>query len=188
MTCIVGLEANGKVFLGGDIQGTGWNNKVVHTQPKVFNKKGVIFGYTTSYRFGQILEHGLQDPVIPEDETDIYRWLITTVVPDIRSALKAADYEGGGNCLIGVKGQLWELQNDFSVLRSVKGYGAVGSGYEYAMGSLFTQIAMHGKVQNTETPILIDAVATSILQTAIQAAGTYSPSVGTESTVISTSV
>ena len=77
MTCIVGLESNGKVYIAGDIQGTGGNSKVIHTQPKVFNKKGVLFGYTTSYRFGQILEHNLQDPVVPEKDEDVYRWLIT---------------------------------------------------------------------------------------------------------------
>ncbi len=179
MTCIVGLEHKGKVYLGGDIQGTGWNNKVVHTQPKVFNKKGVIFGYTTSYRFGQLLEHALPDPVVPENDAEVYRWLISVLVPSIKATLKENDYEGGGNCLIGVKGQLWELQNDYSVLRSVKGYGAVGSGYEYATGSLHTTIEMMFPMGGIVDP-------EGAVKAAVRAAGTYSPSVGTESTVIST--
>ena len=184
MTCIVGLEMNGKVLMGGDIQGTGGNNKVVHTQPKVFNKKGVLFGFTTSYRFGQILEHGLADPVIPEDDGDIYRWLITVLIPDIRNALKMNNYETGGNCLIGVKGQLWELQNDFSVLRSIRGFGSVGSGYEYAMGSLHTSLAVIADV--TDNKQIDEDFAISVIKTAIKVAGTYSPSVGMESVVIST--
>lgn len=163
--------------MGGDIQGTGWNNKVVHTQPKVFNKKGVLFGFTSSYRFGQILEHGLQDPVVPENPADVYRWLITVLVPDIKAALKDSDYEGGGNCLIGVRGQLWELQTDFSVLRSVKGYAAVGSGYEYALGSLTTSF-------NLLPAIPMPANYEAMVKQAIAVAGTFSPSVGTESTVI----
>jgi len=179
MTCIVGCEFDGKVYLGGDIQGTGWNNKVVHTQPKVFNKKGVIFGYTTSYRFGQLLEHSLPDPVVPENDTEIYRWLISVLVPAIKAVLKENDYEGGGNCLIGVKSQLWELQNDFSVLRSVKGYAAVGSGYEYATGAIHGRIGSLGKVMDRTEAI-------ELVKLAIQAAGTYSPSVGTDSTVINT--
>lgn len=176
MTCIVGIEHNGHVFMGGDIQGTGSNNKVIHTQPKVFNKKGVLFGYTTSYRFGQILEHALSDPCIPEDDGDIYRWLITTVVPEIIAVLKSAEYVGGGNCLIGVKGQLWELQNDFSVLRSTLGYAAVGSGYEYALGSVATSL-MGGR-SNT------DSWADKIVSDSILIAGTFSPTVGTQCTVI----
>ncbi len=176
MTCIVGLEFEGKVIIGGDVQGTGWNSKVIHTQPKVFHKSGVAFGYTTSYRFGQVLEHGLKNPVIPEDGEEVYRWLVTVLVPDIAESLKAAAFEGGGNCLIGVKGQLWELQNDFSVLRSIRGYGAVGSGTEYALGSLFQSMTLM-KPGAKES-------ATAIVKNAILCAGTFSPSVGTESETI----
>ena len=180
MTCIVGLEYNGGVVIGGDVQGTGHNNKIVHTQPKVFNKRGIIFGFTTSYRFGQLLEHALPDPVIPDDPDEIYRWLITVIVPSIKSTLKDNGYDGGGNCLIGVKDQLWELQNDFSVLRSVKGYGSVGSGYEYATGCLFSKLTSLPESEITYP------IARAAVQQAILAAGTFSPTVGTDSVVINT--
>lgn len=178
MTCIVGIENNGHVMMAGDIQGTGYNNKIVHTQSKVFVKKGIAFGYTTSYRFGQILEHNLGDPVVPDDSDDIYRWLITTLIPDIKRALKSADYEKGGTCLIGVKNQLWEMQDDFSVLRSKLGYASCGSGYEYAMGSMFTSISFG--------MVMTKSAAAIILKDAIKAAGTFSPSVGTESILVMT--
>ena len=177
MTCIVGLEHDGRVLIGGDVQGTGRNNKVVHTQPKVFNRTGIIFGYTTSYRFGQILECGIQDPVVPDKENDIYRWLINVLIPDIRANLKSSGFEGGGSCLIGIKSQLWELQPDFSVLRSVRGYAAVGSGCEYAMGSMMSICAEFPKTRND---------AERAISRSIEAAGTFSPSVGIESRIIST--
>ena len=44
MTCIVGMEFQDRVYIAGDIQGTGWNYKVVHTTPKVFSKCGVTEG------------------------------------------------------------------------------------------------------------------------------------------------
>jgi len=172
----VGLEFDGQVVMAGDIQGTGWNSKVIHTQPKVFEKKGVLFGYTGSYRFGQLLEHGLKDPVVPEDAKEVYRWLITVLVPDIKNTLKMGGFENGGNCLIGVKGQLWELQPDFSVLRSTRGFAAVGSGAEYAMGSMFNSLMM-------VTPRTEESAATAV-RNAIIAAGTFSPSVGTQAEVI----
>jgi hypothetical protein len=172
------MEFQDRVYVAGDVQGTGWNHKVVHTTPKVFSKCGVIFGYTTSYRFGQVLEHNLQNPVVPHEEDEIYRWLITVLIPDVRAVLKENGYEKGGNCLIGVKNQLWELQDDFSVLRSVAGYSAVGSGYEYALGSLFSSHA--GVKPRNEEDVHV------LLRRAIQAAGTFSPSVGTESTILST--
>jgi ATP-dependent protease HslVU (ClpYQ) peptidase subunit len=178
MTVIVGLEFNGKVLIAGDIQGTGGNNKVIHTQPKVFNKNGIIFGYTTSYRFGQIIEHGLQNPIVPDNLSEIYKWLITVLIPSIKSSLSTANYEEGGNCLIGVRGQLWQLQSDFSVLRSVKGYDAIGAGSEYALGSVFTQLSLlHPKSLEN---------AKALLSHAVEVAGIFCPSVGTSSTVIST--
>lgn len=178
MTCIVGLEYAGRVFIGGDIQGTGWNNKVIHTTPKVFTKAGVAFGYTTSYRFGQIIEHVLPDPVVPDDEGSIYKWLIAILIPSIKKAMKEGEFDKGGNCLIGVKSQLWEMQDDWSVLRSVKGYGAVGSGYEYAHGSMSTIMEI------TPPKMLLDAE--SAIRLAIKTAGTFSPSVGSECTIVST--
>lgn len=178
MTCIVGIEFQGKVLLGGDIQGTGGNNKIVHTQSKVFNKNGVVFGYTTSYRFGQILEHGLKDPVVPEREEEIYRWLLTVLIPEIKTTLKDNGWERGGNALIGVRGQLWELQDDFSVLRSVKGYTACGSGYEYAMGSLTNSVSFGKLATQRDHEIAVER--------AIEVAGTFSPSVGTVSTMVTT--
>lgn len=180
MTSIVGIEYGGKVLLGGDIQGTGGNCKVIHTQPKVFNKSGVAFGWAGSYRFGQILEHELSNPVIPEDDAEIYRWLVTILVPNIRKILKDNGCDDGGNCLIGVKGQLWELQSDFSVIRSTIGYAAVGSGAEYAIGSVFTALHIRRGLPKTLT------AAKTIVKNAILAAGTFCPSVGTDSEVIST--
>jgi len=180
ITCIVGLEHKGKVIIGGDVQGTGGNTKILHTQPKVFNKKGVLMGYTSSYRFGQILEHNLADPVVPENINEVYRWLITVLVPDIKRALKDHNYgkdDSGGNALIGVRGQLWELQPDFSVLRSVLGYNAVGSGEEYAKASVYTSTANFGGFAT------LDA-ARSAVELAIATAGNFSPSVGTEAVLL----
>jgi ATP-dependent protease HslVU (ClpYQ) peptidase subunit len=185
------MEFGGKVLLAGDIQGTGGNNKIIHTQAKVFRRNGIVIGYTTSYRFGQLLEHVLPDPVPPKRDEEIYRWLVAILIPNIRKVMKEelglqADDDGsgykipGGEALIGVHGQLWYLQDDFSVLRSVEGFSAVGSGYEYALGSIFTFLSLHGKKKLT----LRDAE--NALRLAVTTAGTYSPSVGTSSVIVTT--
>jgi ATP-dependent protease HslVU (ClpYQ) peptidase subunit len=179
MTCIVGIEFEGRVYLGGDVQGSSDNNKVVHTQPKVFNKNGVIFGYTTSYRFGQILEHNLPAQIVPRDDKEIYRWLVCVLIPQIRETLDSFGYEGGGTCLIGISNQLWSMQDDFSVLRSVTGYTACGSGVEYALGALFTY------VKNNHLTKSSDSCKNGIEQ-AILAAHTFCPSVGADAVIIST--
>jgi hypothetical protein len=151
----------------------------MHTTSKVFSKKGVVFGYTTSYRFGQLIEHVVPDPVVPNDESEIYRWLIAVLIPDIKKVLKEAEYDKGGNCLIGIKSQLWEMQDDFSVLRSVKGFNSCGSGYEYAVSSMQTNMSLSGIPKN-------DTAAREAIKLAIQTAGTFSPSVGTDCTIVTT--
>lgn len=146
MTCIIGIEYKDKVYIGGDIQATGGNHKVVHTQPKVYKIGDMIIGYSGSYRFGQLLETGLSDPFIPAKGYSTYKWLVNVIVPEVVNILESGGYFGdedsvdspsisGGNCLIGVTDELWELQDDFSLLRSVRGYNAVGSGHEYALAA-----------------------------------------------------
>src|SRR5262245_6487911 len=88
MTCIVGIECGKKVVMAGDIQATGWNHKLHKTHPKVFQKNGILFGGAGSIRVAQIIEHGLQNPIAPENDEEIYRWLVTVLVPGIRKALK----------------------------------------------------------------------------------------------------
>lgn len=183
MTCIVGLEYGGRVLLAGDIQATGSNNKIAHPQPKVFIKQGVTFGFSSSFRFGQILEHCVQDPVVPENEKDIYRWLILNLIPDIQTALEANDFDtkeedNDFECLVGVKNQLWVIQGDFSVLRAAKGYNAIGAGTEYAFGSVFTSL-LRGHPTSKRA-------AENILRNALAATALFCPSVGSDCYIIST--
>jgi ATP-dependent protease HslVU (ClpYQ) peptidase subunit len=172
MTCIVGLEHEGRVYLAGDTQGTGGNYKARYTEPKVFMRGSVGFGYTSSYRFGQILEYILPEPVVPNDKKDIPKWLIGTLIPDIKKALKDSGYDEGGTCLIAVKGTLWELHDDFCVLRPSCGYSAVGSGHEYAKGAMFMSLGYLEKDPST------------LVKKAVLAAGQFSPTVGIDVTSI----
>lgn len=175
MTCIIGVEYNGSVYIAGDLQGTGHNIKVTHDFSKVFYKGEIVIGNTTSYRFGQLLEFVLANPVVPKNTSEIQKWLVTTVVPDIAKVLKENDWSGGGNCLIGVRDQLWELQPDFSVLRVTNGYAAIGSGTEYALAGL--EIELGGSESLTETQVV------ESLKKIIKVVSKLCPSVGSTSSI-----
>ena len=59
MTCIIGLVADGRVYLGGDSAAVhGWTRRRTRLR-KVFRKGPFLVGYTTSFRMGQLLEHQL---------------------------------------------------------------------------------------------------------------------------------
>jgi len=173
MTCIVGMEHKGRVYIAGDLLGSNSWHKSEYHNSKVFKIGDIVLGYTSTYRFGQLLETELSPPFVPDK--NIYYWLIKQVVPEIYGILKKYD-EKGGTALIGVRGELYCLQDDYSILRSVNGYASVGSGYEYALGSLHTQIDI---LKLKETP-------SKILPRAIESAGSHSPSVGTKHTIVST--
>jgi ATP-dependent protease HslVU (ClpYQ) peptidase subunit len=175
MTCIVGVEHSNKVYIAGDLQGTGYNEKIHHLASKVFKIGNLVFGYTSSYRFGQLIEANLTDPYVPEGD-QIYLWLIRKVIPEIRDILVKAD-EKGGNALIGVKNELYELQSDYSILRSTRKYNAVGSGEDYAVGSIHQALK--------EAP-LNEWEPRSLLKCAIETAHEFSPSVGKKFTIQTT--
>ena len=184
MTCIVGIEKGGRVYLAGDIQGTGGNSKVVHTQPKVYKVGDMVVGFSGSYRFGQIIENYLKDPFVPDKNASVYKWLVQAVVPQIIEILDDHGYYGsddeegstgivGGNCLIGVRDELWELQDDFSLLRSTRGYMAIGSGCEYALAA--TE-ALRTRVKSPD----------KLLKDVLSITSIHCPSVGKDAVVIHT--
>jgi len=141
MTCIIGLEHKGKAYIGADSLGSdGWR-KATYDTPKLFKKYGMVFGYTTSYRFGQIIQHHMRE-IITKNNTS-YDYLVAHIVPEIRRCLKehgaakikdSVDF--GGNCIIGLAGKIYELQNDFSIIKPTNGISCVGSGEQVAMGAV----------------------------------------------------
>lgn len=144
MTCIVGIEHKGYVYMGGDRCSSNESIKVSVDRSKVFINKDVIIGFTDSFRFGDILQYHYFPAKRPKKfSDDEYLYLI--LVEQLRELLKEKGYttvsennESGGNCLIGYKGKLYEVQHDFSLNRTVHGFNAIGSGTDVALGSLYT--------------------------------------------------
>jgi ATP-dependent protease HslVU (ClpYQ) peptidase subunit len=141
VTCIVGIQHEGRVLIGGDScgAGPGWANKV-RAEPKVFRNGPYVMGFTTSFRMGQLLRYALKPPT---PTRDLDRFMVTTFVDAVRTCLKEGgwarkDYEReeGGQFLVGVTGRLYAIHSDYQVARTARGYDAVGCGQDYALGSL----------------------------------------------------
>ncbi len=147
MTCIVAVEHEGKVYMGGDSMGTnGWDAHVIEFK-KVFHKPSLsgkfLFGYTTSFRMGQLLQFELSIPQ-QEEESDM-NYMVTKFVPAVQKLFKDKGFskvennqEEGGSFLVGYKGKVYQVENDFQVMRHRNGLYAVGCGRDYALGSLAT--------------------------------------------------
>lgn len=145
MTCIVGIEHGGRVYVGADAAGSNGHSIEARVQPKVFTNRGYVIGYTTSFRMGQLLQYAFNPDPAPAHGID--RFMVTKFIDQMREAFKAGGYqrtrderEDGGTFLVGVGSRLYEIGDDMQVGRVRNGYNAVGSGGLIACGSLHSTI------------------------------------------------
>ncbi|GIG89802.1 Ntn hydrolase family protein [Plantactinospora endophytica] len=141
MTAIVGLVHDGVVYIGGDSAGVSGYSMTVRADAKVFRIGPYVFGFTTSFRMGQLIRYAL---VAPTPAGNLDRFMATTFVNAVRECLKEGgwakrdnDREEGGTFLVGVRGRLFTVEDDYQVGASADGYAAVGCGSEIALGALF---------------------------------------------------
>lgn len=145
MTCIVGLVDNTDVYIGGDSAATGGNTQVTLASPKVFRNGEFLIGVSGSIRMLQVLQHVFSPPK-PEEDEDILTYMIAKFVPAMRTCFTNNGYgtvnngEAGmdSQFIVGYRGRLFTIYQDYQVTEVVDGYSAVGSGGEFARGSLHT--------------------------------------------------
>jgi ATP-dependent protease HslVU (ClpYQ) peptidase subunit len=147
MTCIVGLidKENNKVYIGGDSAGVAGLSISIRKDPKVFKRGNFIFGFTSSFRMGQLLMCGEMDLKKQKNNEDTYVYMVTTFIESIRHLFKEGGYsvidnneESGGTFLVGYKNRLFCVESDFQVGEVFDEYYSVGCGENYALGSLYT--------------------------------------------------
>jgi len=141
LTCIVGIEYNGNIYMGGDSAGSnGWS---ISTQvsPKIFKVGELLIGYTSSFRMGQLLQYQLE--IEAQEQGSNEEYMIKVFAETARSLFKEYGYskiekneEEGGRFLVGYRGELYLVQSDFSVLRTIDRFNSVGCGAAYALGAL----------------------------------------------------
>ena len=180
MTCIVGLVQDGKVNIGADSQGTdGRWNATQRKDPKVFTRDGIIFGFTSSYRMGQLLRYKLEIPRRFQDES-IEEFMHTRFIEEVRTTFTEGGFgktdsgeQSGGSFLVGVEGRLFHIESDFQVGESELPFDACGCGDAFALGAL------------TVLDRLLGETAEHRVTEAIKVAALHSAGVGGAVTVLS---
>lgn len=144
MTCIVGMKDNGKVYIGGDSLGVGGYSKTLRSDAKVFQNGDMIFGYTSSFRMGQILRYSFTPPERSVTVTDDMQYLVNNFIPSLITAYKSGQYltkkddaAVGGTFLLGYRGNLYQVESDFQVGIPTLGYDACGCGGDIALGCMY---------------------------------------------------
>jgi len=139
MTCIIGIEADGKAYIGADSSACSDSDVRATAMPKVFRNNGVVIGYSTSFRMGQLLQY--MD--IPQYDIPDEKYMITKFIEAVREEFKIKGYstinnneETGGSFIVGIGGYVYGIHSDYQVQRYIDGIIAVGCGMDYAYGAL----------------------------------------------------
>jgi hypothetical protein len=137
--------------MGGDSAGVGGYSLTVRADQKVFKNGPMLFGFTSSFRMGQLLRYALTVPD-HDPRVSVDKYMATTFIDAVRDCLKShgfarkdAESESGGTFLVGYRGQLFVVHDDYQVGRSADGFDAVGCGHEIAKGALYATAHLRGK-------------------------------------------
>ena len=143
MTCIAAIKHDGQVFIAGDSAGVAGYGLQLRRDAKVWVKGEFVYGFTSSFRMGQLLRYTFKPPT-QHAEVDDYEYMVSDFVEEVRSCMKKGGYarvkenvEEGGTFIVGYKGEIYIVEDDYQVGMLRDDYMAVGCGQAYAKGVLF---------------------------------------------------
>jgi ATP-dependent protease HslVU (ClpYQ) peptidase subunit len=140
MTCCVVYKEDNKIYLAGDKQGSNGNTKRRYKHPKVFKNGKFHFGYTTSFRLGQLLEHHWEAPEKrPSQTEDTY--IFVSVLNSIKRLFKEDDFDKDGNCggtfIMVYNNRMFVIYSDYQFVE-IDDFAAIGCGEDEAEAVLYT--------------------------------------------------
>jgi ATP-dependent protease HslVU (ClpYQ) peptidase subunit len=146
MTAVVGIVHDNAVWIGGDSAVTDSEDTslVVCSNPKVFRVGSLVLGVAGARRASRILQYGWTPPKHTRG-VRLDRYVAVVVADAIRRALLDHGHSEKLNnqeratfaALIGYRGHLFGMDEEFSVDESAHGFDAVGSGGRVALGVLY---------------------------------------------------
>lgn len=135
MTSVIGVECEGRVWLGCDSSCLDSDGDGIITQrgSKVFRRGPYVVGFAGSFQVGDLLRYKVKFPEKPQPR------LISEA---IQAAFKTAELTTDDwEALVGADdGKLYVVQNDFYCYRHSRPYAAIGAGaaISAALGTLST--------------------------------------------------
>jgi ATP-dependent protease HslVU (ClpYQ) peptidase subunit len=146
MTCIVGYVDKDYIYMGADSFGSNGHFGKARKDTKLFTKlvsqKYMLIGYTSSFRMGQLLKWKFTPPEIPED-MNVEKYMNTLFIDEVIKCFTENGYgeidknvKSGGTFLVGYKGRLFEIEDDYQVGEFISPIGACGCGFLVARGAM----------------------------------------------------
>jgi ATP-dependent protease HslVU (ClpYQ) peptidase subunit len=142
MTCIVAIKNKKKVQIWGDSAGVSGLDVRIRKDKKVFTMGEFGIGYSSSFRMGQLIRFKLKIPNPPK-KTDLFLFMATVFIEELRVVLSKGGYtkielnsEDGGCFIVGIRGRIFTIYDDFQVSEDKEEFMSVGCGEKYALGAL----------------------------------------------------
>ena len=158
MTTIVGLSNKYGAVIAGDsrittIDQTGYATQIStlpNTMAKVIQTGEYIIGASGDLRAINLIQHAFTPPPPPKNPDKQLPHIINKFIPELRQTFDDHGYslpqreqsnhiaEHSSTILIAVKGQIFCIDGDYSVMGEHTGTHAIGTGAQYALGCLHT--------------------------------------------------
>jgi len=147
MTTIAGYTDGKRVTLAADSRLSAESRRKASIK-KIFRIRNMIIGGAGDTMDMQVLDAFL-NPRKMEDGEDAYHYIVKEVAPSIRDILNthgrqakasAGELYMQSHLLIGMGSRLFNMGFYFSVQECHRGYDAIGSGGDYAVGALYHQL------------------------------------------------
>lgn len=153
MTCIVAIAEKGNIWMGADSAGVGGLFLQTRKDPKIYCVGDMLIGFTSSFRMGQVLAYQFNPPN-HEKNISIEKYLATVFIDEIRKTYKIAGYakkesevESAGTFLLGYRGRIFKILDDYQVAESNQKFDSCGCGVEIALGSLYSTKDLNPKTR-----------------------------------------
>jgi 20S proteasome alpha/beta subunit len=137
MTTIIGITDGRTMVLAGDRVASDGMTNLLSLTPKVYRLgDSVVMGFAGSWRGGEIAVEAVNSLEVDGPDCNI-----SDMTTAIAEAWREADFKNDDTSfLIGYSGQWFEIQSDLGHVEIWGDYHAIGSGSQFALGSLYTSV------------------------------------------------
>jgi ATP-dependent protease HslVU (ClpYQ) peptidase subunit len=148
MTTIIATQTDDGVLMVADSQINSSGKPYFHSDMvKIIERNRFLIGVAGRVIALQTIMHSWNPPPIASNyKESVYHYMVTKIVPSLKSFIDESkiftekEKEEGDlfSILIATKGQLFEIDEDYSVARREDGIYAIGSGSDFALGALLS--------------------------------------------------
>jgi ATP-dependent protease HslVU (ClpYQ) peptidase subunit len=141
MTTIIGVQEEDACTLYADNQTTYGERPYFHRDlQKIIKRNGYLLAAAGGARATDVINFTWKPPAFKEEAgISEHEFVVTRVIPSLEQVLMLNGCEEQGDefaMLIALRGRIFEIASDFSVLVHIDGRYGIGTGAPYALGAL----------------------------------------------------